>query len=218
MTESIDKTRRSLLGGIGTIATGSMLASTAVGAQSETLEDDLSPKAQPGIEPAEPQIDKYGIRGMSAPEINLDYWIDADGKPSDYSITEQRGKWLFMKFFQAWCPGCHKYGFPTLKKFSDTFASNPNVEAIAVQTVFEGASFNTVEKVREIQMQYDLKITMGHDVGVKESGYHPLSMINYRTGGTPWLILVAPDGTVVFNDFHVDADGFIEWLKPHTGA
>jgi len=67
--------------------------------------------------------------------------------------------------------------------------------------------------VRELQLRYDLPITMGHDVGTDLTGNHPLSMINYRTGGTPWLILVSPDGYVVYNDFHVDADSLIEYVK-----
>jgi uncharacterized protein with von Willebrand factor type A (vWA) domain len=29
-------------------------------------------------------------------------------------------------------------------------------------------------------------------------------MRSYRTGGTPWTILIDPEGTVIFNDFHID--------------
>jgi len=118
-----------------------------------------------------------------------------------------------MKFFQNWCPGCHKYGFPTLQKFVEEFHEHPEVTAIAVQTVFEGFDVNSKKAVRELQLRYDLPITMGHDAGTDETGNHPLSMINYRTGGTPWLVLVSPDGYVVYNDFHVDADSLIDFVK-----
>lgn len=38
-------------------------------------------------------------------------------------------------------------------------------------------------------------------------------MTNYRTGGTPWLVLIDPDGAVVFNDFHVNAEGLIQYVR-----
>lgn len=40
----------------------------------------------------------------------------------------------------------------------------------------------------------------------------PFVMCNYRAGGTPWLILIDPNGTVVFNSFHVDQTKLIEFL------
>jgi len=168
---------------------------------------------QASQEAAQPEMEKYGIRNFAAPEIRLDYWIDAEGKPTEFSVNEQQGKWLFMKFFQNWCPGCHKSGFPTLQKFVKAFHEHPDVVAIAVQTVFEGFDVNSKKAVRELQLRYDLPITMGHDVGTDLTDNHPLSMINYRTGGTPWLVLVSPDGYVVYNDFHVDPDSLIEYVS-----
>lgn len=212
MKHSLDVSKRAMVKNMGALAGATALSAllpTAVTASSDTA-------VQNSTEPPTPELERYGIRGYRAPEIILDYWIDANGKPTEFSVMEQRGKWLFMKFFQSWCPGCHKFGFPTLQKFTDAFGDHPDVEAVAVQTVFEGATVNTKEKVREIQLRYDLPITMGHDVGSELTEFHPLSMINYRTGGTPWLILVAPDGTVVQNTFHMDSDYLIEFLKQHV--
>ncbi len=165
---------------------------------------------------AEPAMERYGIRSFQAPEIALEHWIDANGEPTDFSVKAQQGKWLFMKFFQNWCPGCHSMGFPTLQKFVAAFEDNPKVEAIAVQTVFEGFSYNSKDAVRELQLRYKLPIIMGHDPGTKLTENMPLSMINYRTGGTPWLILVAPNGQVVMNDFHVDSDALIQFVEDAT--
>jgi len=175
--------------------------------------EDGDAAEKPSNANTEPELEKYGIRGYIAPEIVTDYWIDANGEPTTFSVTEQRGKWLFLKFFQNWCPGCHKSGFPTLKKFADEFHNNPNVAIAAVQTVFEGFSSNTQDAVRKLQLQYELPIIMGHDAGNTETQNHPLTMINYRTGGTPWLVLVAPNGTVVFNDFHANQEGLIQYVR-----
>lgn len=208
----IDAKRRTLLQGFSAVSAASSIPGLAF-AQSDTnsAEDETSSN------PEEPVLEKYGIRQFQAPEIRLDYWIDANGKPTEFSVHEQKGKWVFLKFFQNWCPGCHKSGFPTLKKFADEFHEHPDVAIAGVQTVFEGFSSNTQSAVRELQRRYDLPIIMGHDPGTKATQNHPLTMINYRSGGTPWLVLVAPDGTVVFNDFHANSDSLIEFVREQVG-
>ena len=85
---------------------------------------------------ARAQESKYGILGYEAPELDIDYWIDADGEPASFSIAESRGKWTFLKCFQNWCPGCHSSGFPSLKAFADEFHDNPKVAIAGIQTVF----------------------------------------------------------------------------------
>jgi len=156
---------------------------------------------------------RYGIEGQLAPEIILDYWIDKNGIPGSFSILESRGKWVFVKCFQDWCPGCHSSGFPSLKAFSDEFAGNPNVAIVAIQTVFEGFISNTVEDVRKLQLRYELPITMGHDPGDPDNDNRPQTMQKYRTGGTPWLILIAPDGKVVYNHFSINTPKLIDYIK-----
>ncbi len=153
-----------------------------------------------------------GIEGSEAPEIELDYWIDANGDPGKFSVLEARGKWVFLKCFQDWCPGCHSSGFPTLQKFSERFHDHPQVAIAGIQTVFEGYTTNTLEDVRKLQLRYELPITMGHDPGNPETHARPVTMQRYRTGGTPWLILVNPAGVVVYNGFHVDSGKLIEYV------
>jgi thiol-disulfide isomerase/thioredoxin len=153
-----------------------------------------------------------GIEGYKAPELVLDYWIDGDGKPSQFSVLEAKGKWVFLKCFQNWCPGCHSSGFPTLKAFSDEFFAHPKVAIAGIQTVFEGFKTNNQDAVRKLQLRYDLPITMGHDPGDGETHQVSSTMRNYRTGGTPWLILINPDGVVVFNGFHVDTSKLIDYV------
>jgi thiol-disulfide isomerase/thioredoxin len=153
-----------------------------------------------------------GIEGYKAPEIELDYWIDGDGKPAHFSVMESRGKWVFLKCFQDWCPGCHSSGFPTLQAFAERFHGHPKVAIAAIQTVFEGFSSNTLEDVRKLQLRYDLPVIMGHDPGNPETHERPVTMQAYVTGGTPWLILINPEGYVVYNNFHVNSDKLIEYV------
>ena len=163
--------------------------------------------------PFNAQSQSRGIVGRLAPEIYLDYWIDKDGEPTSFSVTDATGKWVLLKCFQDWCPGCHSSGFPTLKAFSEEFWDHPDVAIAGIQTVFEGHSINTLDDVRKNQLKYDLPIIMGHDPGDPNTHARPQTMEKYRTGGTPWIILIDPEGTVLFNDFHVDRNKLIDFVK-----
>ena len=162
---------------------------------------------------AEAAASDYGIVGQLAPDLKLDYWIDKDGKDTTFSVFANKGKWVFLKCFQSWCPGCHSSGFPTLKAFADEFWDHPKVAIAGIQTVFEGFGSNSQSQVRTLQKRYDLPITMGHDAGDPDGVRHPQTMRKYRTGGTPWLILINPKGRVVYNGFHADKDKLIAYVK-----
>lgn len=73
-----------------------------------------------------------------------------------------------------------------------------------VQTVFEGAEDNTVERLRETQLRYDLRIPFGHDPGDETAP--PVTMIDYHTGGTPWFVVIDPAGQIMHSHFHIDAE------------
>jgi thiol-disulfide isomerase/thioredoxin len=168
-----------------------------------------------GLGPA--HAGEYGILDQPAPELQVDYWLDRHGKPTSYSVGAARGKWVFLECFQNWCPGCHTHGFPTLKKVADAFDGDDRVSVAAVQTVFEGFSNNTREAVRELQLRYELPIPMGHDPGTPEREGLPMTMLQYRTGGTPWVIVIEPGGTVAYNNYRIDGDRFIALLKEQLG-
>lgn len=96
-------------------------------------------------------------------------------------------------------------GFPTLKQLTETFKDDDSVVFLGVQTVFEGHRFNTRSKLRANQLNYKLKIPMAHDAGDPDSDSIPRTMKNYRSGGTPWTVIIDPSGRVVYNQFHIDA-------------
>ena len=186
-----------------TLGRRTVMAGAAAAAVAGTLPASVTAQGKP----------ERGILGRQAPELLVPFWIDANGEPSSFSLAEAKGKWVFLKCFQAWCPGCHSSGFPTLKKVTDAFIDEPRVVPVGLQTVFEGFSTNTQDRVREMQLRYDLPIHMGHDAGEPEGIHHPITMLNYRTGGTPWIIVIHPEGHVVYNDFHIDAGKLIDYLK-----
>lgn len=158
---------------------------------------------------------KYGIEGYKAPELDQEIeWIDGHGQDMDpIRLSNHKGKFKVIYGFQAWCPGCHSRGLPTLKKMVDTMEGSGQILFLAIQTVFEGFQANTKQKLLETQQQYGLKIPFGHDIGNSNTGNRSSTMYNFRTGGTPWFIFIDDSDIVVFNDYHLNLDKAIEYLK-----
>jgi len=156
---------------------------------------------------------KRGIAGQTAPELHAAFWIDAGGEPTQFSLEEQRGSWVHVKCWQSWCPGCHSHGFPALQRMVAAFEGDPRVVNVAVQTVFEGHGINSADKVRKTQLQYDLPIVFGHDPGENQPHGRPKTMRNFRTGGTPWHILIDPQGQVMFDGFSLNTDAVIAHIR-----
>ncbi len=160
-----------------------------------------------------------GIKGVAAPALEIDYWIDGKGNQQQpFSLTQHRGKWVYLKCFQDWCPACHSIGFPNLQKLVTAFPDNDKIVAAVIQTTFEGFSINGVEALRKNQLRYNLDLPFGHDPGNEQlprddRGHYPSTMLSYRTGGTPWVVLINPQGLVVFNDFHINIDALITFLQ-----
>ena len=115
-------------------------------------------------------------------------------------VDDLEGRVVFMLGFQSWCPGCHSRGFPALKQLIEDYKTTDDVSFVAVQTVFEGFSTNTTQRAWDTARRYKLDIPIGHD---GSDGRRSSIMRRYRTGGTPWVIIIDKKGVVQFNDFHV---------------
>ena len=150
-----------------------------------------------------------GMVGQQAPELRVQKWIGAIGEalepPLKLADIGTRVKVLFA--FQHWCSGCHSHGFPTLLRLYRKLGPI-GVGFAAIQTVFEGADENTLEKLNLNQRKYELSIPFGHDADPTGAAY-PTFMEDYKTRGTPWFTVIDADNQIVFSDFHLDSD----WLE-----
>jgi hypothetical protein len=104
-------------------------------------------------------------------------------------------------------------GFPTLKELTKSFKDNGNVKFLAVQTVFEGYKVNTRDKLRKNQLEYGLKIPMAHSAGDPQTHTIPDTMRRYRSGGTPWVVIIDPRGRVAYNDFHIETQSAVKLIE-----
>lgn len=153
-----------------------------------------------------------GIVGETAPELDVAYWIDPEGtERAPLKLGELGRGHKILYYFQHWCPGCHSHGFPTLKMLSDRLPEDRFGFAV-IQTVFEGEDSNTPDRLREAQVRYGLDLSFGHDVSQTGKGVSKV-MEDYRTGGTPWFVIINPEDQIVYNDFHLDADRFIAGIE-----
>jgi len=154
-----------------------------------------------------------GIAGQAAPKWKVEKWYQLPEGKKSLSPADYKGKVLYLYFFQSWCPGCHKTGFPTLVKVKEKFANNPNVEFVVIQTAFEGHTINKASKLSETAKRYGLDIPFGQSTG---SFILPEIMRKYKSRGTPWTVIIDPSGVVQYNNFYIKPDqaiGLIEKLQ-----
>ena len=152
----------------------------------------------------------HPLVGNKAPELTLDDWSFLGKGQAAPRLKDYQGKVVYLYCYQSWCPGCHKSGFPALKKISDEFNANDDIAFFVIQTVFEGFTTNTEDKIADTRKKYDLDLPFAHDDG---GGKGSALMRDYQTRGTPWHIIIDKQGRVVFCGFHVDPEKTIASLK-----
>ena len=146
-----------------------------------------------------------------APELRVPYWIDEEGEPrAALSLSDLGTGYKVIFCFKAECPGCHSRGFPTMQKIVSGLAGK-GVGFAVIHTAFDDDPRNNQDRIREMQLKFDLKVPFGHDPKVAQA--YPTFMQDYRTRGTPYFIVIDPAGQVVFADFGIDADKLIEVLS-----
>ncbi len=142
----------------------------------------------------------YGILNEKAPKWEINQWYQLPEGKKRLELSDFKGKVIYLFCFQAWCPGCHKYGFPTLKYVMNQFKNDSEVVFIAIQTTFEGFKYNGFEQAKQVAKQYNLNIPIGQSGSKNERSKF---MVKYRTGGTPWVIIIDKQGIVRYNNFHI---------------
>ena len=150
-----------------------------------------------------------GIAGKPAPSLAVNEWINLPEGTAALDIDDLRGKVVYLYGFQSWCPGCHARGFPTLQKLIKHYEGDDSVAFVAVQTAFEGFSSNTPERAWSTARRYKLDIPVGHSGSAEKRSE---LMRDYRTGGTPWTIIIDPEGVVRYNDFHIEPEAAIRLI------
>ena len=105
-----------------------------------------------------------------------------------------------------------------LQYLKNKYEGNEDIVFLSIQTVFEGHLVNDSSRLRQNQTKYDLDIPFGHDDGSNTGSEYSNILDNYRTGGTPWHIIINKEGTVVFNGFHVEQEEAVGVITTALGG
>ncbi len=134
-----------------------------------------------------------------APQWDISEWINGDAG----NVDTLKGKVVLIDFFQLWCPGCNKFSGPLLTYWQKRFASEMEagrLVMVKIHTVFEGHSYQTVERLKSYVKEKNITIPVGVDRHI-EGGRIPVTMERYRTSGTPEMVFIDTDGMIAFQKF-----------------
>ncbi len=59
----------------------------------------------------------------------------------------------------------------------------------------------------------DPALQMAHAAGNPDTHEIPEIMKQYRSGGTPWTVIIDPEGGVVYNHFHIEPHQVVAFIK-----
>lgn len=151
--------------------------------------------------------------GAHAQPLGVTRWVDASGQPlAEYGLEQMGDGYKLIFCYQHACPGCHTQGFPDLIRLMESLHGSGHVRFAVVQTVFEDWEDNNYEAMLQDQARYALPVPFGHDDGGPGRAGSVL-MQRYGNGGTPWFILIDPEGTVLHSHFRIDVDKTIALLR-----
>ncbi|MEM1201380.1 MAG: TlpA disulfide reductase family protein [Pseudomonadota bacterium] len=134
-----------------------------------------------------------------APMWEITEWLNGDGG----NVDTLKGKVIIVDFFQLWCPGCNRFSGPLMQHWQEKFADHikaGRLQMVKIHTVFEGHSYQNPEKLKSYVAEKAITMPVGidrHEAGQRV----PITMRRYRTSGTPEMVIISPDGMIVFQKF-----------------
>lgn len=161
-------------------------------------------------------ISPYGILGQLAPPIKVAKWVNIQGEEMPaFQLLSQAPPLTFIFCYQNGCPSCHIQGFPVLKSLVAYCKHNSIDEAdvsfAIIQTVFEARESNQfADNILNLR-RYELSLPCGFD----DARPRPRFMRDYRTGGTPWWVVIDKRQRVIYNDFYLNFDLATNMIKSH---
>jgi len=133
-------------------------------------------------------------------------WFDKDEKKMPHiRLKDLKGKLTFINVFLKTCPGCPK-SHKIFKKLIDKYKDRKDIQFLGVQSVSYGHKQNTERHLHEIRKKYGYKFPMAQD-------NQAVFIMQYGAGGTPWNIVLGPEGTIEHNYFFIsesDADKYVK--------
>ncbi len=133
-------------------------------------------------------------------------WFDKDKKKLPHMrLKDLKGKLTFINVFLKTCPGCPK-SHKIFKKLTQKYKSRKDIQFLGVQSVSYGHKQNSERELHEIRAKYGYEFPMAQD-------NQAVIIMQYGAGGTPWNIVLGPQGQIEHNYFFIseqDADKYVK--------
>jgi thiol-disulfide isomerase/thioredoxin len=140
--------------------------------------------------------------GEIAPSFGIKQWVQGNNKNLD--MKDLKGKVIYISTFQDGCPYCHRYGLPALRDLHGVYKEDKDVQFLAIQTAFEADEEYDLQSIKDVITEYKLTMPVGNSE--RDEYGRPAFMDRYKTGGTPWVIIIDKSGIVRYSNFQLHED------------
>ncbi len=130
------------------------------------------------------------------PDIIASDWINT---PKPLNLSTLRGKVVVIEAFQMLCPGCVLHGLPLAQSIQRSFPAD-KVQVLGLHSVFEHHTAMEKHALEAFAHEYRLTFPIAIDQPQKP-GPLPATMQAWGLRGTPSLLIVAPDGSLIAHHF-----------------
>lgn len=137
-----------------------------------------------------------------APELTVSRWFNT---LASLSLSELRGRVVWLHAFQMLCPGCVSLSIPQAQKIEQVFRQS-DLQVIGLHTVFEHHEAMTPVALEAFLHEYRITHPVGIDQPSETGGVLPVTMERYRFQGTPSSVLIGRDGSILSARFGTEDD------------
>ena len=138
---------------------------------------------------------------QQAPELAVSRWFNT---PKPLTLSQLRGRPVFLHAFQLLCPGCVSEALPQVKRIEKTFGRT-DLQIIGLHTVFEHHAAMSAVTLEAFIHEYRLASPIAIDLPDEYSDM-PVTMQRFGLRGTPSSVLIGCDGAIVSHVFGVEDD------------
>jgi len=136
-----------------------------------------------------------------APELAVSQWFNT---PKPLTLSELRGRPVFLHAFQLLCPGCVSEAIPQVKRIERVFGRT-DLQIVGLHTVFEHHAAMSPVTLEAFIHEYQLVSPIAVDLPDDRSTT-PVTMQRFGLRGTPSSVLIGRDGAILSRVFGVEDD------------
>lgn len=148
------------------------------------------------------------VAGEPAPGWVIDEWLRQPA--GGVELSQLRGRTIVMVCVQHNCPASKLLAVPMMADAAARFADADDVSLILHQTAFTDFRFNTPASFGLLLEQLPPHVALAHSGNALS---RPVILDDYGVRGTPWTLIIGPDGIVEFSGCLLDSSELIRMVE-----